>query len=83
MVATGSAVTTVSNSLVRLVGGGVASALASAILSSDTSTGAEVPTVHAYPVSFTGAAVSVGLAALCAGCFGWMNKRTAAPAGKE
>ncbi|MFF4452821.1 MFS transporter [Streptomyces goshikiensis] len=74
------AVASAVNSLVRLVGGGVASALTSAILSSDTIMGTKVPTVHAYQVSFTIAAVSVGLAALCAGGFGWMNKRTAAPA---
>ncbi|MEU9941507.1 MFS transporter [Streptomyces lavendulae] len=77
------AVASAVNSLVRLVGGGVASALTSAILSSDTIAGTRIPTVHAYQVSFTIAAASVGLAALCAGCFGWMNKRTVARTTQE
>lgn len=72
------AVASAVNSLVRLVGGSIASSLTAAILTSDTTAGG-VPTEHAYETSFTIAAISVGLAALFAGGFGWLNRaRTAA-----
>lgn len=69
------AVASAINALVRLIGGSIASSVTAVLLSSDTIKGSNVPTAHAYQVSFTVAAVSVGLAAVFAGCFGWLNQR--------
>lgn len=74
------AVASAVNSLVRLVGGSIASSVTAAILTSDTIGDTGVPTVHAYEVSFTIAALSVGLAALFAAWFGWLNRARAAAA---
>ncbi|MEV4847854.1 MFS transporter [Micromonospora matsumotoense] len=72
------AVASAVNSLVRLVGGSIASSVTAAILTSNTIDGTSVPTVHAYEISFTIAAFSVGLAAFFAAWFGWTNRSRAA-----
>lgn len=74
------AVASAVNALVRLVGGSVAGAVISAILTSNTIRNTTVPSVHAYQLSFSIATGCVTLAAAFAGFFGWLNRRHAASA---
>ncbi|MCP2335627.1 MFS transporter [Actinomadura rupiterrae] len=63
------AVASAVNSLVRLVGGGVAGALTTAILARDTLPGSAVPSEHAYATGFALSGVVALLAAVAALAF--------------